>query len=267
MFTQNARRIFIGSMVGAALVLAPSVALNQTTPASAGAPARSALEAYPGFRIVDADLDDAAFDREDRARQNLIVKCMVAKGMQYKPQYSLTVDSSADTDVERKGPNDDYVTGLTSGQRVAYYRALYGMDDPDALDQPQVAGCLGEAHARIPGVFALRGKLNPDLVKMRQQIAQDPATVGAERTWSACMGAGGHAYASDRELSKAADLGLAGSAKARLFDQRTCSAPLAKARDTVRLAWESQFVRDHRSELDSHKAAWESTEMLVSEHQ
>ena len=73
MFTQNARRIFIGSMVGAALDLAPSVALNQTTPASAGAPARSALEAYPGFRIVDADLDDAAFDREDRARQNLIV--------------------------------------------------------------------------------------------------------------------------------------------------------------------------------------------------
>jgi hypothetical protein len=228
----------------------------------------SALESYPGLRVVDSEKDEDAFDREDRARENLTKACMAKKGWKYTPVPSIRVGPNDPLpQPESENSNDRYVASLSAQDRSLYFVALTGVADPDLESGLTLGGCVGEVHTKVPGVFSLAAELGPELERMRRDIAADPGVSAAAAKWVGCMTEGGFAFVDRSSMLRAADLGDEMAKRAAAFDWGHCAAPLTEAVDAARVRQENAFVDRHRARLDAHAAAIASAEPVVRGNQ
>ncbi|MFM2415740.1 MAG: hypothetical protein RL385_463 [Pseudomonadota bacterium] len=183
------------------------------------APRLSRLAAYPGFGH-DPDSDEARFEREELEREEIIAECMKVEGYSYVPAPSTIIDSeksASPAELERlvaeaaRDPNAEYAATLPPAERETYNLALHGLKNPDdegevARSNLPVAGsCLARAHERVPGVFAKRNELAPELDTMEANIVSDEQTRRAYGRWSACMAGAGHPFGSPAEARRFAD--------------------------------------------------------------
>lgn len=143
-------RAFAASLLGLALIIAAGCSaadLSVNTASSArSSAAPSQLADIPGFG-VNPDADEARYNKEERLRGQMVVACMTARGFDY-------------THPAPDGPDENEValSRQSAEHRATYYRALYGMDDPndESISPEQVltaGGCFGNAHRDLGGIF------------------------------------------------------------------------------------------------------------------
>jgi len=219
--------------------------------------------------MVESSLDEAQFEREETARQNLIRQCMAARGFSYTPVTPQHVDSASTAPAESGvDPNLSWVMSLDAKTRAAHYRALYGTDnpfEPTASATPE--GCATQAYARIPGVFALSSTLSAELEDLRRAMKNDPRVVAADARWRDCMAAQGFAVSSREEMLRGVDSSPAGDRSALAADRTHCAAGLDEVRNTVRIAYENAFAAAHAVELRAHQERLAADEALVLANQ
>ena len=223
---------------------------------------QSALAQFPGFGHNPQE-DEARFQREEIAREQIIARCMRSAGFEYTPVVSIrdTVDQ-----------NDSYISKLGEGRRADYFLALYGTRNPDSeeADSATSGGCRAIALDSIPGVYYARSLLAEQFIALRRDIAEDPRIVAANNAWSQCMWARGEQHPSLEamlrardDLALSADTASTQSAQARLSSMqaqwenatptsRACSAlpSLAAVRARVQEDYEARFVSSHREVLE-----------------
>jgi hypothetical protein len=165
----------------------------------------SPLAAYAGFGHNPV-ADEARFAREERTRENRIAACMQQAGFFYTPAPAVVVNGTLTREqawaMVQNNPNNRYLESLTPAQRTAYSMALAGVPDANAPNGP-IRGCIGQAHAEVPGVYAAYGRLLEPFERMQAEILADSRTVAAEADWASCMRGQGYAYANPRALAAA----------------------------------------------------------------
>jgi hypothetical protein len=248
----------------------------QAAPAGPASP----LAAYPGFGH-DPRADEARYEKEAQAREELIAACMAEAGFTYHPEPPSVVvgemlpPPSLLRAVVR--PNDRVVAGLSDAQKLRYNRALYGVDDPNDPraeaqhdpSSPVGGGCLAAAHRAVPGVFAAKSALTEELLEMERQVRNDYRVEQAELRWAQCMSGLGYSYDSPRSLNAALDEKLAlshvtGETMEEIVrDQeqavgvaQVCGERIrfAETVAAVRLEAETAFVEEHEALLEEHRA-------------
>jgi len=236
----------------------------------------SPLARYPGFGH-NPKADEDQFEREEAAREDRIARCMEREGFTYWPMRSVALEGLESTrkamEALRDNPNDRYMLLLSEEGRLRYNRALFGIDDPDALEadrlrdprDPRATGCAAEALRLIPGVFAAKSALTEELYAMRQAVLADQRVKAGEAQWSACMQKQGYSLESPRalrqqmDLQVAAALGKPESLKALGMEHRKAlesstgcikQSSLDKVIAATRVDYERAFVKKHRKFLD-----------------
>lgn len=174
-------------------------------------------------------------ERQSRV-ENEIRDCMKAQGFDYVPidpfaqQQALTgkarqseedfirdfgygISTLFGRGSQQADPNDKIRNSLSSADRAAYDRALYG-DNPgvtfseavDSGDFSEVGGCTKEASAEVFGGSAVLVSLVSKLDELDERIAQDGRMVKATEKWADCMAEKGFRYeepdAIDEDLTK-----------------------------------------------------------------
>lgn len=246
----------------------------------------SPLAAYPGFGH-DPKADDDQFAREERAREELVVRCMEREGFIYHSTTSVALDdyptASDAMAAMRDDPNGRVYRRLAAEDQPRYLMALHGTETPFselASDHPDPAddsagGCRGEALRALPGVFAAKASLQEALDEMRRAVQGDPKLKAAEARWARCMQKRGHdlddspralELRQDAELATLVGLtkatmpkkeviqalGRTHHAERQLTMQCALKVDLPGAAAKVRTAHEALFVLQHRETLDRH---------------
>jgi hypothetical protein len=174
-------------------------------------------------------------ERQSRV-ENEIRDCMKAQGFDYVPidpfaqQQALTGKArQSEEDFQREfgygistlfgrgnaqsDPNDRIRASLSTADKAAYDRALYG-DNPgvtfqeavDSGDFSELGGCTKEASAAVFGGTSVLSQLVSKLDQLDEKIAEDGRMVKATENWSACMEDRGFRYeepdAIDEDLTK-----------------------------------------------------------------
>lgn len=267
--------------------LAIALLLVGSTPAAL---ADTPLAAYAGFGH-DPQSDEERFEREEMAREMLIADCMEANEYYYEPFPSLPLEEfdsiTEAVDALSDNPNERYARLLGDADRVLYYQALYGVDNPfaaeaDLLHDPATdsgGGCFADAHRTIRGVFAAKSALQEPFDAMRRAVMADHRVAAAEAAWAGCMAQRGQTgYASPRSLEASLDERIAEETRRlagkrgplmppqQLFDQleaeyeaaRQVGMDCAHVVDlpgvvaAVRSDYEAAFVNEHREVLEAH---------------
>src|SRR5688572_27186834 len=143
----------IGSWVAIAAI-APLIVIISEKDVGAQSPQVSPLAQYPGFGHNNA-ADEARYRREQSARQRHIAECMRAQGFTYTPVVEQTNPSRPARERQPAAlpptANRQFAESLPADRRLAYNRALYGVDDPNdpsGLWDPESqtgGGCWGDA--------------------------------------------------------------------------------------------------------------------------
>ena len=250
-------RIIVTGGVGAACLLA--LGLGSSGTVAQPAPA-SPLASYPGFGHNPA-ADEARFRREDAARQRRIARCMTEKGFDYQPPADETNPArergSAQAQAKRSS-GADAAAALPADRRVAYYLALYGVEDPNdpqRLWNPTSetgGGCWGDALRTFPGVFAARSALAEELAQMRMAVFEDSEVRAADARWGQCMTGKGHKATSVHDV--VAEGGPPSGAVTAAVGQCRVSSGLDAAVARAALQKEAEFVTRHKARLDALKA-------------
>lgn len=174
-------------------------------------------------------------ERQSRV-ENEIRDCMKAQGFDYVPidpfaqQQALTGKARQSEEEfqrdfgygistlfgrgnQQADPNDRIRAGLSTADRAAYDRALYG-DNPgttfaeavDSGDFSELGGCTKQASANVFGGTAVLSQLVSKLDQLDERIAEDQRMVKATDKWSQCMADQGYHYeepdAIDEDITK-----------------------------------------------------------------
>jgi hypothetical protein len=168
---------------------------------------------------------------ERQARvEGAIQECMKAEGFDYVPvdplaQRAALTGKARMTDEEfleqfgygistlfgrgspQSNPNDRYRKGLTSADRAAYERALWGdstgLTFAEAIDNDladELGGCTKRATAGVFGGAALLATLQAKFDHLEERIVQDQRMVRAVERWSECMADEGYRYDEPEEI-------------------------------------------------------------------
>ncbi len=262
------RLCLVGGIVGS---------LTMGASASVDSPS-SPLAAYPGFGHNWQE-DEAQFEAEELKREQYLVQCMNEEGFDYLEAPSVSLDDvSLEEFVNYVDPNEEYIASLSLADRERYFVALTGVPNPDSeslADQPDLktfvgdTGCIGEARAAIPGVFAGRSALIDEYEEMKRAVLSDPEATAAFARWAECMdnrGYPGLNSPSDiyRSVDEAALEGTAESSQAlfegaqqALSESQSCDSEfgLSKTLLDVTYRYEETFVKAYSDVLDAHLAA------------
>ena len=184
-------------------------------------------------------LTAAEITRRVDATESLIAQCMTAAGFEYFPVDYATARAAMDSNSKPSGLNGDefrkqfgygittlyagpatqatlslgkrnhqYKAGLSTADRVAYDRTLYG-ENPNytfvvALDQEdfsQVGGCT---RAAVQLIFS-KEQVGASFVNYQNaagtRVDADPRVIAAYKDWSSCMRQAGYAYNNPGEIS------------------------------------------------------------------
>ena len=151
------------------------------------------LSEFEGFGITTAQVDaeESQYEIDDAKRQQLIAACMAERGFEYTPRPSSIVVTEDLTPAELErlvlDPDSAYLDGLAPDRLLDYNMALTGYEDPNDPTAGAAKGCVGEAHAQVPGIFAVRSSLTKELIELEEAIRTDPAVLEAKKQWAACM--------------------------------------------------------------------------------
>lgn len=104
-------------------------------------------------------------------------------------------------------PNDKIRKGLSSADRAAYDRALWG-DNPgvtfseavDSGDFTELGGCTKQATEAVFGGAEVLTTLQEKLDSLDERIDQDQRMVRAVEKWSACMANAGYQYSKPDDI-------------------------------------------------------------------
>ena len=220
----------------------------------ASARSESPLAAYPGFGHHPR-ADELRYKGEERRREELIASCMRKHGFVYSPSPSLEPESSS-VMPDRAGPNEHYVGSLTPSRQRAYWLALEGTADPSDESGLSKSGCLQDAHAAIPGVYAAANALREPYEDLQDAIASDQRIDDAERRWSSCMRSAGYSYATPRDLVAAGDTASPPATHdAALEAGEACrrDVDLAATYADVTVEHETRFVERYRDVLEKYR--------------
>lgn len=258
------------------LPVEPDQQSTADTSVASDPPIPSPLAEYPGFGH-NIDRDEAQFELEEQEREDMVADCMSGQGYKYTPAPSIVLRGElGEEDLERllseasTDPNDAHVASLSEEQRQAWYMALTGVPDPnapEAADLPDFesgGGCVGEALRQLPGVYALRQQLQPELDAMEEAIATDSRVAVEEQEWSRCMQTKGYDFGSPSAMhaavdETAAELSDFASAAEELEAQQLkasqagqeCYLPLSRTIKAVRDEHEQTFVSQYREILEA----------------
>ncbi len=173
-------------------------------------------------------------------------------------------------------PNDRIVRRLSPEDRRSYFLALANSPGPDDVgpefdpDVPGQAGCIGDAHLALPGIFRVPPELEHAVAETRATAMSDPAVEAAAEGWRSCVGTALGVslpveLTSPSDVALMSDLGLTDGpgepTTAQLDDasercRRDLDQIFAAAVDRA----EVDFVRSHHAALVSHR------ESLIADH-
>jgi hypothetical protein len=210
------------------LALVASVAITAFLVAACGEEKQSndsfvELEDRLGFS------QDGIIERQSRI-EGSIQRCMKAQGFDYIPidpfaQQQALTGKARITDEEFKkefgygistlfgrgneqsDPNDRIRKSLSSADRAAYDRALWG-DSPgltfaEAADTDatnELGGCTRQATDEVFGGTAVLASLQKKLDELDERVLEDQRVVKAIEKWSACMEQKGYRYEDPEEI-------------------------------------------------------------------
>jgi hypothetical protein len=230
------------------------------------------LSEWPGLR-GDLVRDEVIYAEEYREREQLIRSCMREHGFTYVPiplQYGPSAPGY------HADPNDRIVRGLSPDEQRSYYLAMANSPGPDDvgpdfdLDVPGGAGCIGEAHQALPGIFRVPAELEHAVADTRAIAGSDPAVVTAAEGWRACV-VGRLEWTppadlqSPSDVARMSDRGLTngpGEPTTTELDDAAgqCRGDLDAAFDSARVRAEAAFVRAHYTALVAHR------DSLIADH-
>ncbi len=244
-----------------------------------------ALAEFAGFGH-DVEADEQRFEEEELAREEFISQCMQEMGFTYLPAPSVALDDIESLEREAfnaamaeaaTDPNEAYIRSLPPTMLETYYVALVGVPDPnasEAADLPDFktgGGCLGDALRKIPGVYAAFAELRQEFDAMEDNFRQDPRVATANMAWSRCMENRGLQFTSPSMLRAALDESgmklrqsevddaqfsqLQTEQQQMVASERSCdeSTALTETLDTIRVVYETEFVREHGEILASYR--------------
>jgi hypothetical protein len=168
-------------------------------------------------------------ERQSRA-EGVIRDCMKAQGFDYIPvdpvaqraaltgkarmsdeeftkQFGYGISTMFGRGDEQSDPNDRIRTSLSTADRAAYDRALYG-DTPgatfaEAVDTGQfdhLGGCTKQATESVFGGTAVLTSLQKKLDALDERILEDQRMVKAIENWTSCMAQEGYRYTDPEEI-------------------------------------------------------------------
>lgn len=207
-------------------------------------------KAVPGLG-QDLVLDGKTFYEESVLRERLIQSCMAQLGFRYELSSPLINPAGSELSAA-DDPNRAIVEGLLAGDFTAYSRALGGVADVYAEDLPPKdewldgGGCIGKAHASVPGLYRVSPALTRGAEEIREQIVDAaPPT---------CEGPDGQAMSPD-ELQAAVDA-KAFTLEEKMAAMGTCRGP-AGLEEKVQAALRD-YVKAHGREVAVHVARLEA---------
>lgn len=203
--------------------------------------------------------------------------------------YGITVPvtGAQDEDVDdAQDPNAAYLAGMSSAERNEYERTLYGDVDPESAapaqeTDPAATGCHGAALREVAAQQESAVVDGRDIAavaeataRLQDAVDHDRRVVAATRDWAACMDAAGLPYADFDDVEQhflAEAAATATAPRSRVLEiqddeRRTATADLACVREvgydralaTVREELESDFIEQHREELEAAREALEA---------
>jgi len=184
---------------------------------SSSGPSESPIGDLLGIPFTDSDAMDEYFSDLSRRAEVKIAECMLAQGFEYKvidfgdlEQIGAAVNADSREFVEAYGfgiasnpfeesfeafdsfvdPNQDYVMGLSEGERDAYQTALVG--EPPDLDSgsfPSFApgGCQGGAYNELFSFARVFEQFGDQFEEIEEAFNADPRIIEATSGWSSCM--------------------------------------------------------------------------------
>lgn len=132
--------------------------------------------------MVNWELDEIQFERESQAREELVRRCMADNNYPYTPSQTRIANELPDDDPLPKDPNTAFADSLAPAARANYWLTLAGAPTSDDQTVTHVGGCLGMAHAAIPGVYRLGEELQEPLDQLRESVEYRNANDSVRRS-------------------------------------------------------------------------------------
>ena len=200
---------------------------STTTGNSAGAPLTTTFVRDETKGPAEFGLTEAEIIRRVDATEGLIAQCMTAAGFEYVPMDYATARAAMEGMLKQLGfgiatlyagpgtksilsagkRNDEYKTGLSTADRVAYDRTLYG-ENPNytfivALDREdfsQVGGCIRAAVHLIFTTEEVGANFVNAINLFEKRVDADPRVIAVNKDWSNCMRQAGYPYNNPGEI-------------------------------------------------------------------
>jgi len=248
---------------------------------------RPLLSDIPGFGATDdtGARDEAIALWEAFKREELVQSCMAAAGFGYKIEVSFpagaVVDVASYLTVEPSlAPVDGRTVSLAGGKRAAnwndflslnegdrdrYALTLYGERAieliavnesgalPDGRSDFARGGCVGDAEAAIPGIWALRRAMFQDLETARTDVFFSTVDDGSFRACAKSMGL-------DADSPGDVEQAIAGASVNLEVGEEIlarCSMVWENATAAARITIEEKFVEERRDELEVQRGQYE----------
>lgn len=126
---------------------------------------------------------------------------------EFTKQFGYGISTMFGRGNEQSDPNDRIRKSLTTADRAAYDRALYG-DTPgatfaEAVDTghfDQLGGCTKQAAETVFGGTTVLANLQKKLDALDERILEDQRMVRAVESWTSCMAQEGYRYTDPEEI-------------------------------------------------------------------
>ncbi|WP_066582454.1 hypothetical protein [Cellulomonas timonensis] len=266
------------------------------------------------MKPVTSAYDDVDYEKLQVEQENIVAACMQEAGFEYTPRevsgssfewdedlewgseefaekhgygYSIGSESEDGEEAVQVDPNADYVAAMSESEQAAYWEALWGPEQPEALDEEAettwdwtTAGCNGKASNETYG-STMSAYEDPAFVELQDEIgtlyekvASDPKLTALDAEWSDCMNEAGFDFAKvpdaatsisdaysalwesaapDGSTDKAAETELREKEMSTAIADAKCQTKVGYQKTTreVQFALEQEFVDAHKAELDA----------------
>ncbi|WP_166392091.1 hypothetical protein [Nocardioides ochotonae] len=246
-----------GLLAVAALVMVP-FAQAENQPAPPRFDLVSPLSAYLGFGY-HTDQEDALYEAEESARQEMIADCMAKAGFDFWPKSdeedlrNVKFLESLESDEQRRYNLAFSGRESTSSGRTAEEMRKVDLDGSGLLeyDERDRLGCLGAAAGALPGVFHVRSVLAAEYEKMDDSIDASAEVADARANWMTCMGDFGYSQKTPAAVSEAVSEGLAAGkiSEADLETYEPCNQLVREGYAAGRADAERKFFAEHEETI------------------
>jgi|GEM_PF-6986237 len=158
-----------------------------------------------------SEIDFKAFEKEERAKQKIISKCMKSKGFKYFPR-SLNLKaakriSKGKSPKPKSDKNAEYIETLSKSEFEAYFDALYGFtpDNPSGNELETGNSCVSQAEREIVDSFEVKRKFKKQAKLAILDAEDDPQVKQARGLWKQCLSEEGISIETEADLYRKMD--------------------------------------------------------------